>query len=65
MSRRAVIRREYAAVPDDPDNREMFVVDLFEDNKLVQTRVLPDKSIHYAQDVVENWESGLIQMLTE
>ena len=62
MSRRAVIRKEYGAVSDDV---ETYVVDLFEDNKLVQTRALPDKSIHYAQDVVENWESGLIQLLTD
>lgn len=46
-----------------PDS--MFVVDLFEDNKLIQTRELPGKSQSYAKDVVENWNSGLIQLLID
>lgn len=46
-----------------PDS--MYVVDLFEDNKLVQTRELPGKSQSYAKDVVENWNSGLIQLLID
>ena len=48
-NRKAVIREE-----------KIYVVDLFEDDKLVERRELPGKSIHYAQDVAENWETGII-----
>jgi hypothetical protein len=43
----------------------MFVVDLMEDGQIVQTRELPGKSKSYADDVVENWNSGLIQLLID
>lgn len=62
MSRRAEIRQAYRTVPDDEN---YYVVDLFENDKLVQIRELPGKSRHYAEDVAENWESGIIQLLTE
>ena len=44
---------------------KMFVVDLFENNKLVQTRELRGKSQAYANDVVENWNAGLIKLLID
>jgi hypothetical protein len=43
----------------------MYVVDFFENGKLIQSRPLPDKNLYYAEDVAENWDSGLIQLLTE
>jgi len=30
-------------------------VDLFQDKTLVKKVMLPDKSIHYAEDTAENW----------
>lgn len=39
----------------------MFVVDLYEDNVLIESRELPNKSIHYAQDVSDNWDNGIIK----
>ena len=42
-----------------------FVVDLFEDNRLVESRRLEGRSIHYAEDVSRNWDSGLIQFLRD
>ena len=48
----------------NPNLREpdvMFVVDLFEDDKLVESRSLPGKSIHYANDVSKNWDNGIIK----
>ena len=62
MSRTAKIRQAYKTVADDEN---YYVVDLYEDGRLVQIRELPGKSIHYAEDVVENWETGIIQLLTE
>ena len=40
---------------------EIYVVDLYEDGKLVEERRIPGKSFSYAEDVKENWENGLIQ----
>lgn len=61
MNRIAKIRKQQI----EGEESTMFVVDLFENDQLVQTRELPGKSRHYAQDVVENWESGLIQLLID
>lgn len=41
-----------------------YVVEMYEDNTLVETRVLPGKSVHYAQDVSENWDNGLIKRVS-
>jgi len=62
MSRSANIRKIHKTVADD---EEMYVVDLFENGKLIQTRELPGKSVYYAEDVAENWNNGIIQLLTE
>lgn len=62
--RRAQIRRIATNNPVAGGD-SMYVVHLYEGNKLVQTRELPGKSLHYAEDVAENWETGIIQLLTE
>lgn len=57
--RRSEIRKEM-----NPNLREtdlMFVVDLYEDEVLIESRKLPNKSIHYAQDVSDNWDNGIIK----
>jgi len=41
---------------------DMYCVYLYEDNKLLEVRPLEGKSIYYAEDVVENWENGIIQL---
>lgn len=43
----------------------MYVVDLYENGKLVQSRDLPGHNRYYAEDVAENWENGIIQLLVE
>jgi hypothetical protein len=63
-NRKAQIRKvvmDNVAIAGD----SMYVVHLYENEKLVQTRELPGKSLHYAEDLAENWESGIIQLLTE
>tara|TARA_B100001057_G_scaffold175327_2_gene175939 strand:+ start:238 stop:453 length:216 start_codon:yes stop_codon:yes gene_type:complete len=67
-NRTALIRSETLNGTNDsgsggPDS--MFVVDLLENGQVVETRRLPGKSRSYANDVVENWESGLIQLLVD
>ena len=62
MSRKAVIRRvpygaEGARGPD-----MTYTVDLYENNKLIESRQLPNKSLYYAEDVAENWENGIIKI---
>ena len=39
---------------------QMYVVDLWENGKLIETRQLPGKSKRYAEDVEENWLNGII-----
>lgn len=64
MTRKSAIRK----VPYNDDGSKgpdmTYVVDFYEDNTLVETRQLPNKSIHYANDVAENWENGIIQSKT-
>lgn len=40
---------------------KMYVVDLYEDGVLIESRKLPNKSYHYAFDVSENWDNGIIK----
>ena len=62
MTRRAVIRKEMYNGNGSAGPDTTYVVDLYSDNKLVEERPLPGKSIHYAEDVAENWENGLIKI---
>lgn len=62
MDRNAIIRKNHKTVADD---EEMYVVDLYENGKLIQTRELPGKSEWYAEDLAENWNKGYIKLLTE
>ena len=39
---------------------EYYVVDLYLDDALIETRELQGKSIHYARDTAENWINGII-----
>ncbi len=68
MSRSSSIRKEQAigenrSGSNGPDT--MYVVDLIENGRVIETRRLPGKSESFARDVAENWDSGLIQLLTE
>jgi hypothetical protein len=67
-TREAYIRKESANGSNEsgssgPDT--MYVVDLLENGQVVESRKLPGKSESYARDVVENWNSGLIQLLID
>lgn len=68
MSRSSSIRKEACTGTNNsgsggPDT--MYVVDLIENGKVVESRKLPGKSKSYANDVAENWESGIIQLLID
>jgi len=67
-NRTAIIRKETCLgdnVSGSAGPDSMFVVDLLENGQVVETRKLPGKSRAYAQDVVENWETGIIQLLID
>ena len=51
MNRQATVKARQSTV---------YVVDMFEDGKLVESRELEGKSIRYAEDCAENWENGII-----
>lgn len=53
-NRSAEIRKE------NTEECEYYVVDLFLNDMLIESRVLKGKSIHYANDVAENWINGII-----
>ena len=44
------------------DHPDMYCVYLYENGELLEVRPLEGKSIHYAEDVVTNWENGLIKL---
>lgn len=44
------------------NEEDMFCVYLYENDVLQEIRPLKGKSIHYAEDVVENWENGIIEI---
>lgn len=64
MSRRAQIRTLVPQI-ETSSEENYYIVDLFENDRIVEIRELPGKSLSYAEDVVENWENGIIQLLTE
>jgi hypothetical protein len=43
----------------DQENN-LYYVNLYNDNRLVETRSLTGKSIYYARDCAENWVTGVI-----
>jgi len=68
VSRTSSIRKEPALGSNEsgsngPDT--MYVVDLIENGRVVESRRLPGKSKSYSNYVSKNWESGIIQLLQE
>lgn len=62
MSRKSVIRKTTYSSEDLRGPDTTYVVDLFENEKLIESREIPGKSIYYANDVAENWENGIIKI---
>ena len=62
MNRKSVIRKTTYSGNDLRGPDTTYVVDLFENDKLMESREIPGKSIYYANDVAENWENGIIKL---
>lgn len=56
--RYAIIVKRPAPVGYGPDT--MPVVEMYQDGLLIHSRALPGKNDFYAQDVADNWESGML-----
>jgi hypothetical protein len=54
---------ENASGSNGPDT--MWVVDMFENGRKIETRSLPGKSRSYAESLSENWDTGVIQFLVD
>jgi hypothetical protein len=37
-----------------------YVVEMYENEKLIETRELVGKSLYYAEDCARNWDQGII-----
>lgn len=61
MNRRSEIKIVERNWGGDTGIAPVFSVLLYENDELVETRALPGRSIHYAEDVAENWENGIIK----
>jgi len=57
----AHIRSVSRSNPSKGQFTSMFVVDLFKNKDKIGVIELPGKSKYYADDVVENWETGIIK----
>jgi len=57
----AHIRSVSRSNPSKGQFASMFVVDLFKNKDKIGFIELPGKSKYYAEDVVENWETGIIK----
>ncbi len=40
----------------------VFVVEMYLDDQLLESRKRPGKNIYYAEDTAENWETGIIKL---
>jgi len=64
MSRRSIIKK-VAYINNQFPSRgpdTIWRVEFYQDGKFVQFRDLAGKSEHYAADVAENWENGIIKL---
>lgn len=55
LNRKAKIRKI------NTETNETYVVDLYLDDILIESRELPGKSIYYARSAAENWENGVME----
>jgi hypothetical protein len=67
MNRAASIRKvPCSGVTNESSGPDtMYVVDLIENGQVVESRKLPGKNKSFAEDVCENWNSGMIQLLVD
>lgn len=59
MNRNSVIQLKPVRNGNFKGPDTMFVVELWEENSLIETRELPGKSIHYAESLARNWDEGV------
>ena len=65
MNRTSIIRSVLNTWDEIKGPDVTYVVDLYQDNQLMESRALPGKSKYYADDVSENWNTGIIKLSTD
>jgi hypothetical protein len=60
VARRAQIRKSIRGGNSSRGPDTEWVVMLYENDQLIERRCLGDHNIHFAEDVKENWENGII-----
>jgi hypothetical protein len=61
MTRRSSVIRQQAYNTNGSEGPDTcYVVDMYENELLVETRELPGKSIYYAEACARNWDKGTI-----
>jgi len=41
---------------------QVYYVDFYEDDNIIETRTFPGKSLHYVEDAAENYIFGILQL---
>lgn len=62
MTRRSSVIRQQpynSSGSKGPDT--CYVVEMYENELLIETRELPGKSLYYAEDCARNWDNGIIK----
>ena len=44
---------------------QVYYVDFYEDDNIIETRTFPGKSLHYVEDAAENYIFGILQLDSE
>lgn len=61
MRRSSVIRTEAYNGNGSSGPDTAYVVDFYENDRLVESRFFPNKSIYYVEDAARNWDTGVIK----
>ena len=61
MNKSSAIEVRQLGIGSHTGTHTMYIVHMYEDDALVESRLISGRSIHYANDVAQNWENGIIK----
>ena len=62
MSKSSIIRTIFNYYSANSVPEKVYTVELFEHGEFRKLITLEDKSIHYAEDIAENWRTGILKL---
>jgi hypothetical protein len=65
MPRHSIIRYVPNNLNENRGPDMIYIVDLYENNVLVESRAVPNKSLHYVNSLSDNWDNGILQLEKE